>query len=181
MERGAADLAQTHVAVADATDPHALRQLGVHEFGTAIVAIGAGVEPSVLATAALVDLGIPKVWAKAVSDQHARILERVGAHRVFRPEAEMGERVAHLVSGTMLEYLELDETFVLAETTAPASMIGRTLGDVGLRARYRVTVVCVQHPGSTYTYAEASTRVEAGDLLVIAGTPDDVEQVVRLR
>jgi trk system potassium uptake protein TrkA len=170
-----------HVVQADATDPVALRQLGAHEFSTAIVAIGAGVEPSVLATAALVDLGIPRVWSKAVSEQHARILQRVGAHRVFLPEAEMGERVAHLVSGTMLEYLELDDAFVLAEVTAPQSMVGRTLGDIGLRTSHRVTVVCIKHPGSVFTYAESTTLVEADDLLVLAGAPADVERVVRLR
>jgi trk system potassium uptake protein TrkA len=169
-----------HLAQADATDPAALRQLGAHEFGTAVVAIGAGVEPSVLATAALVDLGIPRVWSKAISDPHARILQRVGAHRVFKPEAEMGARVAHLVSGTMLEYLELDDGFVLAEVTAPRSMVGHTLGDIGLRARHRVTVVCVKHPGSVFTYAEATTVVQADDLLVLAGAPDDIAEVVRL-
>ncbi len=170
-----------HVAQADATDLTALRQLGAHEFDTAVVAIGAGVESSVLVTAALVDLGVERVWAKAVSDQHARILERVGAHRVFRPEAEMGARVAHLVSGRMLEYLQLDDGFVLAEVSAPGVFVGRTLGDIGLRAAHRVTVVCVKHPGETFTYAEASTIVRPGDLLVLAGSPADVEQVVRLR
>jgi len=170
-----------HVVQADATDPSTLRQLGAHEFGTAIVAIGAGVEPSVLATAALVDLGIPRVWAKAVTEQHARILERVGAHRVFRPEAEMGARVAHLVSGRVLEYLSLDEGFVLAEVQAPTSFVGKALGDIGLRAAYRVTVVCVKHAGESFTYAEASTVVQPGDLLVLSGAPDDVEQVVKLR
>lgn len=170
-----------HVAQADATDLVALRQLGAHEFETAVVAIGAGVEASVLVTAALLDLGIPRVWAKAISEQHAKILERVGAHRVFRPEAEMGARVAHLVAGRILEYLSLDEGFVLAEVVAPASLVGRALGEVGLRATHRVTVVCVKHPGDTFTYAESSTVVRAGDLLVVAGAPADVERFVLLR
>ncbi len=170
-----------HVAQADATDLVALRQLGAHEFETAVVAIGAGVEASVLVTAALLDLGIPRVWAKAISEQHAKILERVGAHRVFRPEAEMGARVAHLVAGRILEYLSLDEGFVLAEVVAPESLVGRALGEVGLRATHRVTVVCVKHPGDTFTYAESSTVVRAGDLLVVAGAPADVERFVLLR
>ena len=169
-----------HVAQADATDLTALRQLGAHEYDTAVVAIGAGIEASVLVTAALIDLGIERVWAKAITDQHARILERVGAHRVFRPEAEMGARVAHLVSGRMLEYLPLDDGFVLAEMSAPAAFVGRALGEIGLRAAHRVTVVCMKHLGETFTYAEASTVVRAGDLLVLAGSPDDVERVVRL-
>ena len=170
-----------HVVQADATDVVALRQLGVSEFGTAVVAIGADVESSVLVTAALVDLGIERVWAKGISEQHARILERVGAHRVFRPEAEMGERAAHLLSGRVLEYLSLDDGFVLAEVTAPASFVGRSLGDIGLRAAHRVTVVCVKHLGDAFTYAESTTIVREGDLLVLAGSPADVDQVVQLR
>jgi trk system potassium uptake protein TrkA len=170
-----------HVAQVDATDLIALRQLGAHEFDTAVVAIGAGVEASVLVTTALLDLGIDRVWAKAISDQHAKILERVGAHRVFRPEAEMGSRVAHLVSGRVLDYLSLDESFVLAEVVAPPSFVGRTLGDIGLRATHRVTVVCVKHPGSSFTYAESSTIVREGDLLVLAGAPSDVERFTQVR
>jgi trk system potassium uptake protein TrkA len=170
----------SHVVQADASDPVALRQIGAHEFDTAIVAIGSGVEASVLVTAALIDCGIERVWAKAISDPHARILERVGAHRVFRPEHEMGARVAHMVSGTILEYIALDEGFVLAEVIAPSSLVGRSLGDIGLRAAHRVTVVCVKHPGSSFTYAEASTVVQPGDLLVLSGAPADVEDVGRL-
>jgi trk system potassium uptake protein len=169
------------VVQADATDVTALRQIGAHEFDTAIVAIGAGVESSVLVTAALIDLGITRVWAKAISDPHARILERVGAHRVFRPEAEMGARVAHLVSGRVLEYLSLDEGFVLVEVGAPDSFVGNALGDIGLRATHRVTVVCIKHPEESFTYAESSTIIRRGDLLVIAGAPDDVERFVRTR
>lgn len=167
-----------HVVQADATDTEALRQLGVHEFSTAIVAIGTGIEASVLVTAALVDLGIERVWAKAISVEHKRILERVGAHHVVQPELEMGERVAHLVAGTMLEYISLDDVFVLAEVKAPTSLVGRRLGESGLRAKYKVTVVCIKHEGETFTYAEAITEVRTGDLLVVAGTADDVERFV---
>ncbi len=93
----------------------------------------------------------------------------------------MGQRAARLLSGRVLEYLPLDEGFVLAEVTAPASFVGRSLGDIGLRAAHRVTVVCVKHRGDTFTYAEATTIVRDGDLLVLAGSPADVDQVARLR
>ena len=178
VQRHARNLA--HVVQADASDSDALRQLGAHEFATAIVAIGADIEASVLITAELVDFGVQRVWAKAISDQHRRILLRVGAHRVFSPEREMGERVAHMVSGTVLEYLALDDGFVLAETIAPASMVGKALGDIGLRARHRITVVCSKHLGQGFTYAEASTVVQAGDLWVVAGTDHDVGRFVTL-
>ncbi len=118
------------------------------------------------------------MWAKAISVEHKRILERVGAHHVVQPELEMGERVAHLVAGTMLEYISLDDVFVLAEVIAPSSLVGRRLGESGLRAKYKVTVVCIKHEGETFTYAEAITEVRTGDLLVVAGTAEDVERFV---
>ena len=65
---------------------------------------------SILATATLSDLGVPDIWAKAQTSQHASILERVGAHHVIFPERDMGRRVAHRVTGKMLEYVQFDDT-----------------------------------------------------------------------
>jgi trk system potassium uptake protein len=80
---------------ADATDEVALRQLGVHEMDEAVVAIGQDREASILVTALLAELGVKRIWAKALSEAHGRILERVGATRVVYPEAEMGRIVAN--------------------------------------------------------------------------------------
>lgn len=172
--------ALTHVVEADSTDSESLRQLGAADFGHAIVAIGSDLEASILTTAALSDLGIPDIWSKAVTDSHGQILERVGAHHVVFPEHEMGERVAHLVTGRMLDFIELDENFALAETRAPEEMIGRTLGEVGVRRRYGVTVVCIKHRGGNFTYATADTAVEKGDILLVAGETAQAERFSEL-
>ncbi len=160
----------SHVRVADATSAHVLDQLGVDSFDAVVVAIGTDVEASVLTTAALVDVGVPNIWAKAITSQHGRILERVGAHHVVFPEQEMGERVAHIVTGQVDDYFQLDAGFVLAEMKAPADLIGRRLADTDLRSRHEVTVVCIKPDGGSYTYATAESVVRAGDHLVIAGS-----------
>lgn len=171
--------ALTHVVVADTTDERALRQIGADEINTAVVCIGADIEASTLTTLALVDLGLPNIWAKAINEPHARILERVGAHHVVRPEADMGRRVAHLLSGSVLEYLALDDDFVIAEMGVPAAIVGRSLGEAGLRASHRVTVVCVKPAGGTFTYAERDTVLGTDDLIVVAGHRHDVERFAR--
>jgi hypothetical protein len=79
---------------ADATNPEALEQLGARDFGTAVVGVGSYLEASVLITGNLVDLGPQQTWAKAISNEHARILGRIGAHHVVQPEADAGARVA---------------------------------------------------------------------------------------
>ncbi|MGW5055664.1 potassium channel family protein [Actinokineospora sp. NPDC004072] len=165
----------THTAVANTTDETALRQLGVPDFHRAVVAIGTDLEASILTTSLLVDFGIPNIWAKATSRQHGRILERVGAHRVVLPEHEMGERVAHLVTGRMLDYIEFEDDYAMVKTLAPTDTLNVPLGRSHIRARHGVTVVAIKRPGQDFTYATADTVVERGDLLIVAGRTRQVE------
>ena len=169
----------THVLVADTTDERALRQIGADQFETCVVCIGTDIESSTLTTVALSDLGVPNIWAKAINSSHAKILSRVGAHHVVRPEEDMGRRVAHLLGGGVLEYLALDDDFVIVETVVPAGMIGRSLGEAGLRDEYKVTVVCIKPLGGTFTYAERTTVPNKDDLIVVAGPRSDVDRFIR--
>jgi len=166
----------THVVQADTTNEQTLHQLGVGDAVTAVVAIGADIEASVLTTGALVDLGVPNIWAKALTQSHGRILQRVGAHHVVFPEAEMGSRVARLVTGALIEYFALDDDFVLIETRVPRHLAGKRLGDTDLRANYKVTVVCIKPEGQTFTYAESATQLGEHDLIVVAGHRGDIER-----
>lgn len=185
VDRSAARVADmrdvlTHVAEADTTDPAALQQLGVGEFDRAVVAIGADVEASILTTGALVDIGKLEIWAKAMTDAHARILERVGAHHVVFPEADMGERVAHVVAGRMLDFLALDEGFALVEAQAPRQLLGKTLGELQVRQNHKVTVVCVKPSGGGFTYATPDTILGPGDVVVVAGETNSAESFAQL-
>jgi trk system potassium uptake protein TrkA len=170
----------THVVEADATSLDALRQLGAAEVRHAVVGIGSDMEASILVTAALDDLGVPSIWAKAVSKAHGKILERVGAHHVVYPEHDMGHRVAHLVGGRMLDWFQLDEHFALMETVAPRNLIGKSLAEIGVRANHDVTVVCVKPRGESFTYATPDTVLARGDVLVVAGSTQATEAFARL-
>ena len=119
MQRWSASL--DRVVQADATEEQALRQLGIGDFRRAVVAIGASVEASVLTVLALVELGVPQIWARATSPKHAKILASVGAHHVIFPEAETGERVAHLIVSRMLDFIEFGDDFAIAKVPAPRS------------------------------------------------------------
>lgn len=170
----------THVVEADATDLAALRQLGIAEFKQAVVAIGTGVEASVLTVAALADLGVPDIWAKALTKEHARILERMGATHVVFPEREMGVRVGHMVADGVLEYLEFDDGLAMVKVTPPAESVGRTLGQAAMRSKYGVTVVAIKRPGEDFTYATADTVVHPDDVLVAAGRKDRIARFMVL-
>jgi len=165
----------THVRQADCTSEAVLRQMGAENVSTAVVCIGTDVESSVLATAALVDIGVSNIWAKAITKPHGKILERVGAHHVVLPESQMGQRTAHLVTGTMREYIVLDDDFLLVELPVPKQLDGVRLGSSELRARHNITVVCIKHGKQPFTYTTADTVLHAGDLVVIAGHRHHVE------
>lgn len=165
----------THAVEADATSEAALRQVGAQEFQTAIVAIGTGIEASLLSAGALVDLGIPQVWAKAITTPHGRILERIGVQHVVYPERAMGERVAHLITGKILDFIEFEDGFAIAKLEAPVQITGRTLTESGLRTKYGVTIVGVKRYGQDFTHAQPDTYVGKDDLLIVSGRTDLVE------
>jgi trk system potassium uptake protein TrkA len=166
----------THVAQADTTDDEALRQLGVPDFPRAVVGIGTDIEASVLTVLALTEIGVADITAKATSVKHGKILRSVGANHVVYPEAAMGERVAHLITGKMLDFIEFEDGFAIAKVRAPREAAGRTLADIALRTRYGVTVVGVKQPRSDFEYARPETVVPAGSMLIVAGETSKVER-----
>ena len=139
----------THAVQLDAADEAALRAIGAAEFEHAIVAISSGVEASVFAVMALKQLGVGNVIAKAGSELHGAILERVGADRVVFAEREMGQRVAHSFAlSDVVEYLDVAPRFGIVKVRPPAAAgsaagcddVGESLTPVALRRGDAVTV-----------------------------------------
>ena len=131
----------THVVEADSTNEDAMRQLSVAEFDRAVIGVGNDLEASILSASVALGLGVEQVWAKAISHAHARILTQIGVHHVVRPEHDMGKRVAHLVNGRMLDYIEIDEGYAIVKTRPPRRAVddpGRVRRDRrGCQARHR--------------------------------------------
>ena len=166
----------THVVEADSTDLDAMRELGVAEFDRAVIGVGTNLEASILSASVVLELDVPNVWAKAISKSHARILNQIGVHHVVRPEHDMGKRVAHLVTGRMIEYIEFDDGYAFAKTRTPRALIGRSLAGFGVRQEYGVTIVGVKPFGEAFTYATPSTVLREGAEIVISGPKDKVER-----
>lgn len=166
----------THAVQADATNVMVMRQLGVADFRHAIVGIGDNLATSLMSVMALAELGVGDIWVKALTNDHARIAERIGAHHVVFPEADMGERVAHLVSGRMIDYIEFDDGFAIAKIHAPADTHGRTLAEAVVRENFGVTVVGIKRAHEDFRHATPETRVLPGDLLIVSGPTRQVER-----
>ena len=165
----------THCVRADTTNEEVLRQLAVHEFDRAVVAIGSHIESSLLTASLVKSMGVGNIWAKAISERHGRILEQLGIEHVVYPEHEMGRRVAHLVKGRMLDFIQFETDFAMVKTTPPPMLIGKPLSETGVRRMHGVTVVGVKKAGGSFTHATGETVLETGDTLIVSGKPDAVE------
>lgn len=171
----------TQAVEADATEPEMLAQIGASDFDSAIVAIGSNMEASVLAVLALVDLGVPNIWAKANSERHGRILERTGAHHVIFPEQSMGERVARLVNERLLDFIGFDDEFGIARLRAPEAIHGLPLVTSACRRKFDVTVVGVKRVGEDFIHATPDTIILPGDELVVSGRIEKIEEFSAIR
>lgn len=154
---------------ADATSKDALEQLGAREFRSAVVGVGSSLEAAVLITANLVDMGISSIWVKATSSQHGRILRRVGAHHVVYPDLDAGKRTAHLVGGRMVDYIEMEKDGFSIMKLRPAGgprFFARRAGPARPIRRQRARGA---PPEAALQYADATTRINADDEIIVSG------------
>ena len=168
-----------HVVQCDGTSARALRQIGAEQFSRAVVAIASNVEASVLSALVLIDeLKIPAVWAKAISLDHAKILDRVGVQRVIQPEHDMGQRTARSIARRVTDYFHIEDDFALVEMEAPQRFLNRPLSELGIRAKYGVTIVSIKPPGGEFQHADQSTVLQSGELILLAGKPANLDKFV---
>ena len=166
------------VILGDACEPQALEACRASTYKLAVIGIGSSIEASVLTAGNLIDAGISSIWAKAVSNEHARILERIGVHHVVRPEIDAGRRVAHLVNGKLQDYIAFDDGYAIVKMAPPRETIGFTLAQSQIRSKYGVTVVGVKAPGEDFAHAVPETKVTAQHTLIVSGPSELIEGLV---
>lgn len=171
----------TRALATDCSDQQALRELGLEDCDAVIVSMGERMDASILVTLYLREIGVRRIVAKAVSFDHGKILELIGATEVVHPERDTAMRLAvALGTRSILEYLPLGVGFSLVELAAPKPFLGRTLGELEIRKRYLIQVVAVKSghrlelaPGAGYLVAE-------GDILLVVGRDTDLDAITRL-
>ena len=168
----------THALQLDAADENALRSAGVADFSTAIVAISSDAEPSIFATMVLKRLGVRNVIAKAGSILHGEILARVGADRVVFPERETGLRLAHSFNvPNVIDYLDVAPSFGIEKIRPPKSFLGRTLGELDLKARLGLTPMALRRGKQVIVNPTRDERITEGDELILIGRDDKLDQL----
>jgi trk system potassium uptake protein TrkA len=170
----------SQAVVADTTDRKVLEELGLKDMDAVIVCIGSSVNNSILTTLNLSEIGVTNLFAKALSEPHGRILERVGAKKILFPEKDTGIALAErLHSPNMLEYLPFVEGFTIIQMSPPSSFIGKTLLELDLTNRYGVQIVAVKdtQSGKLNIILTGRYLIKAGDSLFILGTNESIEKI----
>ena len=169
----------TEAVQVDSTDEKALKAVGIMEVDVAIVGIGTNLEASVLTTLILKEMGIQHIVARAVTDEHGKVLEKVGATKVVFLERDMGLRIANsLISPSVLEHIELSPEFSILETVPPKEFIGKSIRDLDVRAKHGLNIIAVRkkEPSSIEGGCELNVAPKAdyiikqGDIFVIIGS-----------
>ncbi|MDO5115351.1 MAG: TrkA family potassium uptake protein [Synergistaceae bacterium] len=169
----------TVAAQMDVTDEASLIKIGARDVDVAVVTIGEAVEPSILCTALLVDLGVPLVIARAANKLHAKVLERVGAHKVISPECDMGSRIGEtLVYPWYSTFTRIDGgDFVLGKISPLPEMLGKDMAQLKFSQKYKVIVILMEYGGRQHT--PSPTRpFEKGDRLWVLGTIEDINRII---
>ena len=170
----------TQVVRADSTKREVLHQLAIDEFDRVVVSIGGNISASILTCSVLLNMDIPVIWAKAVNDEHGLILEQLGVHKVIYPEKDMGRRVAHLVRGAALDFIEIAPGYAMVKAPVPASIQDVPLGSTGLRKSHGVTIAAYQHD-DVWDNADNQTVLREGDTILVVGKTRSAEGFAQLR
>lgn len=167
-----------HALQLDSTEPGALKEAGVFEFDTVIVAIGNFIQESIITTLNLKEAGVPHVVAKASSEIHGKLLQRVGADHVIFPEHEMGCALARsLTRPGILDRFELDPDHSIVEVLVPEEFDGKTIMELKLRSRYGLNVLAVGQPDKFLINPDPNQRLSKGTAMVVIGSNKGIDRL----
>lgn len=180
----AIDPFSSEAIVLNAIDKEALKSLGLEQMDGVIVSTGTKISNSILICLYLHETGVKKILAKALDEDHAKILKRVGATEIIHPERDMAVRVSRSLSQpNIMDFIPLAEEFDLIQVGPPKEFIGKTLVELDLRARYNVHVIAIKEliPENFILVPPANFRIKDSDVLIMLGKTGDIKKIKGLK
>lgn len=174
----------TEAVVLDSTDKEALKTLGLENMDGVIVSTGTKISTSVLICLYLQEIGVKKILAKALDDDHGKILKRVGATEIIHPERDMAVRISRGLSRpNVLDFIPLAEEFDLIQVGPPRDFIGKSLKDLNLRAKYNVHIIAIKElvPENFILVPPANFVIKDSDILIMLGKSEDIRRIKALK
>jgi trk system potassium uptake protein TrkA len=170
----------SYAMVGDATEKSVLESVGVEKGDWVIVSLGDNISASVLVTLYLRDMHIENIHVKIISEDHGRVLERIGAKEIIFPEKDLAQKLAKtFLSPNLIDYLPLGDEYNIVEIAPPKDFVGKTLAALNIRGKYNISILAVRglvpetmtmNPGGGFT-------VKDSDILIALGKPGDIEKI----
>ena len=173
----------TEAIVMDSTDKEAVKSLGLETMDAVIVSTGTKISTSILICLHLQEMKVRKILAKALDDDHAKILRKVGATEIIHPERDMAKRVARSLSTpNILDYIPLADEFDLVQVGPPREFIGKSIKDLNLRAKYNVHIIAIKElvPENFILVPPPTFVVKDSDILIMLGKTENIKKMKAL-
>jgi len=170
----------TKAVLADGTDQEIMDEIGIGEDDIAIISFGEDLAAATLITLHLKQMKVKNIIVKAPNEDHKKILEKVGATDVIIPEKDAGKKLAKsLISPNVIDYIPLSDDYIISEIAPPNSFLGKTIRELGLRAKYSIEVIAVRDvlSESVHMVPPADFVVKDGEVLVVIGKETDINKI----
>lgn len=168
----------SHAIQLDSTEPEALKEAGIYEMDTVIVAIGNYLQESIITTLNVKEAGVKYVVAKASSEIHGKLLKRVGADKVVFPEYEAGCALAeNLTKPALLDRFKLDPDNSIVEVLVPEEFHGKTLAELELRLRYGITILAVANEDRFISNPDSQHKLTQGSIMIALGSNKNIQRL----
>lgn len=174
----------TRAAVGDGRSIEVLRRVGADHADAGIVSTGDDITASILATLALRDLGVSELYVKVISLEHARVLEQMGVTETIFPERESGLRLATRVANRMiLNFVPIGPGFGIQEIAVPDPWIGKSLRDLALPRKYRVTILAIHDmlQDEIEPVPDPDMPIKESDTILMFGRDEDLARLTKLK
>lgn len=162
----------TNAVKADASSESCLEAIDVKHFDTVVLAIGDDMQASIMAAILLIELKAKRIVAKARTELHGKVLDKVGVNQVVFPERDMGQKLARsLIAPTIIDMIELSDDYSVVEVNAPENMVGKSLKKINLRARYGISIIALRRNNGNKTIISpvAEEIINKEDIIVAIG------------
>lgn len=165
--------------VGDAKDDIFLRKAGVQDVDSIIISLGRKADDSLLVVYHLLELKVKNLYVKVISEDHAKILKRIGECKVIFPERESALKLAQSIDNpNVLDYIPLAEGYSIINWSPSEEFVGQSLADSRIKTEFGVQVISIRDkyrrmkliPDANYIIAE-------GDLLVVLGQNENLEKL----
>ncbi|MDF2486316.1 MAG: TrkA-N domain protein [Herbinix sp.] len=153
-----------------------LIQAGIQNCETVVICIGEKVDVSILTTLNVISMGIPRVIAKAISQEQGKILEKIGAEVIY-PEHDMALRLANrLLSSRVMDYITLNDDITITELRLTGKVSDQTVLQASIRKKFKLNIIALEHNKKTITDISPELVLHEDDIAVVVGKKDCIKK-----